>query len=94
MPEADWATAAGEINTGWRVRRYGQTGGAFSGRVAAAASFSDRSLTVPVVWEFVERQVEETLHEPSWRRSLSWTDESVVIGSPEGLLVFKREDCD
>lgn len=90
MTDRDWSAAANAIAAGWRVRRYSNLGGEIVGRVVSAAELSAEAvLRVPVGWELGSKFIEETLSEPSWRRSLRRSEGAVVISSTDSLTVFE-----
>lgn len=93
MADSDWHAAAHEITAGWRVRRYNNIEGELVGTVTGAPELIADTLSVPVGWQFGEKRLEETLAEPSWRRSLRRSDQAVIIGSTDSVLVFEPEEA-
>jgi len=89
MADSDWLAASQEITTGWRVRRYNNIEGELVGTVTSTPQMDEAVLSVPVGWQFGEKCLEETLSEPSWRRSLRRSDQAVIIGSTDSVLVFE-----
>ena len=91
MADSDWSAAAREIVAGWQVRRYSSIEGESFGSVISASRLSEAILSVPVGWQFGDKCLEETLSEPSWRRSLRRSAQAVIISSTDSVLVFQPE---
>ena len=93
MADSDWPAAAREIAAGWRVRRYNSVEGELVGTVTGTPELDAETLSVPVGWQFGAKRLVETVSEPSWRRSLRRSDQAVIIGSTDSVLVFEPDEA-